>query len=210
MVNRHVVSIEEERERGRGVVHKVVAGWNKSAALIEGSGIVLWDPLMRESDESATEDAALVLESAVVPNSGYRESKNARNRTTEQDHLADTIGEVLSFIVLEHVVLFNTSLGKVFVSSIHWGRDEQRMSDPVQLTLTTSTDIDEAFATDLQGSFRNFAVFTKSGAVLTGHQDRLTDLLQGVGQDGSSPLLTRIANLRLYRAIRCSPSSAAS
>jgi SCF-associated factor 1 len=192
----HHDTVEGEREHGRGVIHKVVAGWNKSAALIEGSGIVLWDPLKRENDETATEDAALVLESAVVPKSGYRDIKTGRSRSAEQEDLADSVGEVLNFIVLEHVVLFNTSLGKIFVSEIHWNENEQRMGEPLQLNLTSSSDSDEAFATDLQGSFRNFAVFAKSGAVLTCHQDRLTNILQGFEQDNTQSLFTRIPALQ--------------
>lgn len=199
----HHDTVEGERERGRGVVQKVVAGWNKSAALIKGSGIVLWDPLRRENDETATEDAALVLESAVVPKTSYRDTKTGRFRTAEEENLAETVGEVLNFIVLEHVVLFNTSLGKAFVSEITWNGDEQRMGDPIELTLTTSTEPDEAFATDLQGSFRNFAIFTRSGNVLTAHQDRLTPLLQragdsnvGDGDNTSDSLFTRIPALQ--------------
>jgi SCF-associated factor 1 len=192
----HHDTVEGERERGRGVVHKVVAGWDKSAALIEGSGIVLWEPLKRENDETGTEDAALVLESAVVPKSGYRATKAARNQSAEEENLAETVGEVLNFIVLEHVVLFNTTLGKVFVSRIHWDGNEQRIGEPIELRLTESSDSGEAFATDLQGSFRNFAVFTRSGAVLTCHQDRLNSILDGFAQTGTGALFTRIPALQ--------------
>lgn len=191
----HHETAEGEQASGNGVVKKVVAGWNKSAALIEGSGIVLWEPLERENDESATEDAALVLESAAVPRTGYRESKANRQRSAEEDELAETIGQVLNYIVLEHVVLFNTSLGKVFVSRIVWNEDGQRLKNPIELPLTTSTDPDEAFVTDIQGSFRSFAVFTRSGAVLTGHQDRVMNYLQATGSQPDS-LFTRIPALQ--------------
>jgi SCF-associated factor 1 len=192
----HHETVEGERERGRGVVLKVVAGWNKSAALIEGSGIVLWDPLTRENDESAIEDTVTVDESAVVPRTSHRETKTGRFSTAEEETLAETFGEVLNFIVLEHVVLFNTSLGKVFVSEITWNDEEQSLGEPIELSLTTSTEPDEAFATDLQGSFRNFAIFTKSGSVLTSHQDRLMPLLQGVEDSNSNPPFTRIPALQ--------------
>ncbi|KAK3061568.1 hypothetical protein LTR53_019733, partial [Teratosphaeriaceae sp. CCFEE 6253] len=66
---------EDGSATGKGTVHKVVAGWNKSAALVEGTGIVLWEPLQRGHDETATEDAALVLETAVVPKTSYRRPK---------------------------------------------------------------------------------------------------------------------------------------
>lgn len=189
-------TIEGERQRGRGVVHKVVAGWHNSAALIEGSGIVLWEPLIRENNETAIEDAALVLESAVVPMTGYRKTRSGKHTSAEEEELAEKVGEVLNFIVLENIVLFNTSLGKVFVSQIHWDDDEKHMSHPVELSLTTSTDPNEAFATDLQGSFRNFAIFTRSGAVLTSHQDRVMNTLENFEQNSTQALFTRIPALQ--------------
>lgn len=192
----HHETLEGENASGIGVVRKVVAGWNKSAALIDGSGIVLWEPLERENDESEAEDAVLVLESAAVPNTNFRDTKSSRNRSAEEEHLAETIGEVQSFIVLEHVVLFNTSLGKVFVSNIIWNGNEKRLDYPLQLNLATSEDADENFATDLQGSFRNFAVFTRCGAVLTGHQDRVTDILQGTGENDPQTVFKRIPALQ--------------
>ncbi|KAM0722583.1 hypothetical protein Q7P37_002024 [Cladosporium fusiforme] len=192
----HHDTVEGENASGRGVVRKVVAGWNKSAALIDGSGIVLWEPLMRENDETAAEDAMLLLETALVPNTDYRDTKNSRHRSAEQDQLAETVGEVLNFIVLEHVVLFNTSLGKVFVSQIVWNRTEQHLEHPIELNIATSDDLDENFATDLQGSFRNFAVFTRSGAVLTGHQDRLSDIIQGTGENDPQTVFKRIPALQ--------------
>lgn len=192
----HHDTIEGERQSGRGTVRKVVAGWDKSAALIEGSGIVLWEPLQRENDESATEDAALVLESAAVPKSSYRKTKTPRNRSADEDTLAETVGEVQNFIVLERFVLFNTSLGKVFASPITWDRDEQSLGEPLQLNLTNSSDPDEAFATDLQGSFRNFAVFTRSGAVLTGHQDRVSNIIDTAGPNDPQIVFTRVPALQ--------------
>ncbi|OQO14457.1 hypothetical protein B0A48_01334 [Cryoendolithus antarcticus] len=168
---------------GRGVVKKVAAGWNKSAALIEGSGIVVWEPLQREEDDVEAEDTALVLESVAVPKTSWRKTRSGRSTQPGDASLEDTVGEVLNFIVLEAVVLFNTSLGKLFVSQITWSDDDQSISEPLEILLTTSDDIDEAFATDVQGSFHNFAVFTRSGAVLTAHQDRIMDLLQNQNTD---------------------------
>jgi SCF-associated factor 1 len=188
----HHDTVEGERERGRGVVRKVVAGWNKSAALIENVGIVLWEPLKRENDETATEDAALVLESAVVPLTEIRRSDERRSRSLQ----SASIGEVVNFIVLEHVVLFNTDFGRVFVSQIHWNTDNQSMDSPIELKLLASPGSDDDFVTDLQGSFRSFAVFTRSGAVLTCHQDRLNSILEGQPQDDAGTIFTRIPALQ--------------
>ncbi|KAK8220152.1 hypothetical protein M8818_000568 [Zalaria obscura] len=162
----------------KGTVKKVVAGWNKSAALVEGEGIVLWDPLTLSDDDTEIEDTALVLESATVPDSGHqRSASDHRSRTQPTD--SEAIGEVTNFIVLEHLVVFCTHLGKVFASQITWTDETQSASPvfPVPLLFPDSTsDItsestDTPLATDIQGSFRSFAIFTSDGRVLTGIQD---------------------------------------
>ncbi|KAI7181277.1 hypothetical protein KC324_g8721, partial [Hortaea werneckii] len=196
---------------GRGTVMKVVAGWDKSAALIEGTGIVVWDVLKREPGETEIEDAALVLESAVVPDTGFvrpgsRQRKAAdavsgggRNvhasGSTAEFELGERVGEVQNFIVLEHLILFNTDLGKVFASQIHWENDSQTLSEPIELPLPTATaeeetpnPADQTFTTDIQGSFRSFAVFTRSGAVLTSTQDKLmTNIFNPSPRNTSNP-----------------------
>ncbi|KAI7646941.1 hypothetical protein KC319_g11729, partial [Hortaea werneckii] len=68
---------------GRGTVRKVVAGWDKSAALVEGTGIVVWDVLKREPGETEIEDAALVLESAVVPSTGFVQSISRQRKAAD-------------------------------------------------------------------------------------------------------------------------------
>ena len=199
---------EQGQSSGRGTVHRVVAGWNKSAALIEGAGIVVWDPLQRGQDETEIEDAALVLESAIVPNTGFRRSKTSHNgRSTSGGpsalSLDTTIGEVLDFVLLESVVLFSTSLGKAFVAQIVWNNDTQRIDEPIELCLSEPvgendavpvTDSDVPFATSVQGSFRSCAIFTSSGAVLTTDQDRLMDVL--LARTTEAPLFKRIPALQ--------------
>ncbi|KXT09668.1 hypothetical protein AC579_9979 [Pseudocercospora musae] len=158
---------ENGSEGGAGVVKKVVAGWNRSVALIEGTGLVLWEPLQLEPDECDTLDAALVLESAVV-------SKTRHVQKSGLPEDAD-IGEVLNFVVMENTILFNTHLGKLFaveITSPHRTRD---MPEPVEIPIPASKSAgsDATFVTDVQGSFQNFAVFIKSGAVLTSNQDSI-------------------------------------
>ncbi|KAK3701194.1 hypothetical protein LTR37_015573 [Vermiconidia calcicola] len=187
---------ENGRSTGRGAVKKVVAGWNKSAALIEGTGIVLWEPLERDPDDNEFEDAALVLESIAVPMTNFRET---RSKTLSQYQQAgnspeSAIGEVRNFIVLEEVVVFNTNLGKVFVSQILWDRREQRVGRPIELEVPSIDGEDDVFVTDVQGSYRSFGIFTRSGAVLTSKQDRLLNLLHG--ELASRTMFTRIPALQ--------------
>ncbi|KAK4998102.1 hypothetical protein LTR66_002619 [Elasticomyces elasticus] len=158
---------------GKDTVKKVIAGWNKSSALVIGTGIVLWDPLARSQDETAIEDAALVLESATVPRTAYI----AKTRCDDPS-LVD-VGEVSNYIVLEHYVVFNTNLGKVFASRITWDRTQQAASEPVELPLSRSSHVgaDQPFvASDVQGSFRSFAVFGHDGTVLVIKQAQLDSI----------------------------------
>jgi len=187
---------------GKGVVKKVVAGWNKSAALIEGSGIVVWDVLKRGTDDDQTQDAVLVLQSVVVPKTDKRQSvKRSELQSSGPSNRIDEIAEVQNFVVLEHMIVFNTIDGKVFAAQIHWTRDEQRISQPVELKLSEADSEDENFATDVQGSFRSFAVFTRSGNVLTGTQDRLADVLHTASND-QSQLFRRIPALQQKQVIQ--------
>jgi SCF-associated factor 1 len=193
----HVKFLHHETREGQatgvGTVHKVVGGWNKSAALVEGTGIVLWEPLDRENDDVGDQDGALVLETAFVPKTNYLRTKWS---PTGDPSSADTVGEVLNFVVLEHIVLFNTSLGKVFAAQIHWSRDIQRIDEPIELDLTGSEQEEPKFATDVQGSFRSFAVFTRDGQVLTSTMDRVMDAIIAQRQQPQEPLFKRIPALQ--------------
>lgn len=193
---------EDGRTKGKRV-KKVVAGWNKSAALIEGTGIVLWEPLQRDEGDTELEDAALVLESVVVPKTGFQESSTTihgqRQQSRGEDH---DVGEVRSFVVLEEIVLFSTHLGKVFASQIFWSNREQRIGEPFELPLPPTSNNDDVFVTDVQGSYKSFGVFTKSGAVLTSNQDRVMDLLQS--QPGEISLFTCIPALQNRQVIQLS------
>lgn len=192
---------ESARSTKAGAVKKVVAGWNKSAALVAGTGIVLWDPLSRSHDETEIEDAALVLETATVPHSGHeRESNSVRVKT--RDAAADTgTGEVLNFICLEHFVVFSTHTGKIFAAKITWDDRQQPISDIFEITLSAtqpSANGEAPFATDVQGSFRSFAIFTRDGAVLTGDQDHLEAFCSAIP---NPPSLRRIPALQNTQVI---------
>ncbi|QIW94505.1 hypothetical protein AMS68_000023 [Peltaster fructicola] len=171
----------ENRRSGRGTVKKVVAGWSKSAALVQGSGIVVWDPVGRDLDEpnNAGMDVALVLQSAVVPNTNPTGDESAAH-------------QVINFIVLEQIIVFNTDVGKVFVAQIIWDNRQQHIDTPVEIPL-------DEHVTDVQGTFRNLAIFTDSGAVLTTTQDRLFELMRS--SESTSELFSRIPALQKSQVI---------
>ncbi|GIZ46160.1 hypothetical protein CKM354_000929800 [Cercospora kikuchii] len=164
----HHETKEYVKKTEKGAVRKVVAGWNKSAALVTGTGIVLWEPLELEPDQDAVADAVLVLETCAVPNTASTHVEDEEN----------SIGDVLNFIVLEDTIVFNTTAGKAYAALIRWSPQSQTVSNPIELPLPKLKDGADDVVSDVQGSFRNFAVFTKSGAVLTSTQDNVMPLLQ--------------------------------
>ena len=193
---------EDGRSTGKGVVKKVVAGWNKSAALIEGTGIVVWDVIQRR-DRNAHEDTALVLQSVTVPRTNESKPNKRASRLPEAEVSRgnDLIGEVQNFIVLEHYLVFCTSKGRVFAAQILWTRDQQDIGQPFELPLSRSGEEDESFAEDVQGSFRSFAVFTRSGNVLTSDELRIERVLQTQTTDDSQ-ICTRIPALQRRQVIQ--------
>ncbi|KAI4719903.1 hypothetical protein E4T48_03911 [Aureobasidium sp. EXF-10727] len=156
----------------RGYVKKVVAGWAKSAALVVGTGIVLWEPLTRGPRQpEGEEDAVLVLETAICPGTDYQK----HTTSFQPSPASSSIGEVQNFICLEHYIVFNTHLGKVYAAKIVWDAQSKALDDVRELPLQSEGET--KFATDVQGSFRSFAIFTNDGNVYTGNQDDHLHLL---------------------------------
>ncbi|KAG9584064.1 hypothetical protein KCV04_g12402, partial [Aureobasidium melanogenum] len=168
----------------RGYVKKVVAGWAKSAALVVGTGIVVWEPLARGPRQpEGEEDAVLVLETAICPGTDFQ--KHAKSFEPSPESLK--IGEVQNFICLENYILFNTHLGKVYAAKIDWNAQGKALDDVRELPL--GAEGETKFATDVQGSFRSFAIFTNDGTVYTGNQgDHLHILFHPLPTDATVSL----------------------
>ncbi|RMZ71100.1 regulator of chromosome condensation rcc1 [Pyrenophora seminiperda CCB06] len=147
-----------------GQVRQVGAGWSRSSAYVHGVGIVVWDPVERDHDEQST-DTMLVTEHSEVPKSGYQRLKATRE-SDEQRLLGEEVGVVLSYIMLEHYVLFNTDIGKVFC-----GRFEEKNKIDEILELKQVRH-EKGAPLDIQGSFRSFAIF-RDGEVITSDQNYL-------------------------------------
>jgi SCF-associated factor 1 len=181
----------------RGYVKKVVAGWAKSAALVVGTGIVMWHPLARSPRQpEGEEDAVLVMETAICPGTDFQ-----RHATSfEPSSAGVTIGEVLNFICLEHFIIFNTHLGKVYAARIVWDAQSKTLDDVRELQL--GAEGETKFATDVQGSFRSFAIFTNDGTVYTGSQDdHLHPLFSSPSRGTIRPDLNRIHALQQSQVI---------
>lgn len=114
----------------------------------------------------------LVTDSAVVPKTGYHRTRNLSRQSDEDKALGDEVGMVTNYVILEHFVVFVTDIGKVFSAKIGVESATSEIMELHRLRHDTKT------ASDVQGSFRQFAVF-KNGEVVTGDQgylDRCWDL----------------------------------
>lgn len=209
-----------------GAVRKVVAGWGRSSAYVNGTGIVVWEPsnnseMQGESDQSMG-DGMMVLQSWVVPGTNYMRpaSSSASHRTNSHNvgKQADTtnadIGEVTNWIILEKYVLFTTDFGALYASLIPVSNTEAAHAAPSVCLNPNFSDSDPSeHVLDIQGSFRSFAVFKKSGEVLLGDQNFLHFRLNpqhdrdpasygvAVGMDPSPPV-TNDAKLRRIPALQ--------
>ncbi|KAF2272676.1 RCC1/BLIP-II [Westerdykella ornata] len=148
-----------------GRVKKVVAGWSRSSAYVYGIGIVVWDIVSRRPGENEA-DTVLVMQTAEMPRTGYQRPKGAAKESEEQRALGAEVGVVLNYIILEHFVVFVTDIGRVFCGKFG---DHNQVPEVIELqALRNESDT----PTDVQGSFRRFAVF-KNREVITANQDYL-------------------------------------
>lgn len=182
--------------QARGSVRKVVAGWDKSSAYVGGVGIVLWDVVRRSpQDEQDQLDTMLVMESAVVPRTGYQRPKgNARDTDEATFTLGQEVGKVINYTVLEHCVVFVTDTKKAFAAEFTWNNGAGLISEPTELTALQGSSEGQAepSVTDVQGSFRSFAVFKQGGEILIADQDYLHACIEG----GNLPRVKRIPALQ--------------
>lgn len=139
----------------------------------------------------------LLIEPTIVPGTGH--IHNSDERTSGSD-LASQIGEVSNHIVLEAYVVFTTRLSKIFAWSTSPEAEVSQLR-PFELTTFYPPNPTTTFhIRDIQGSFRSFALFTTSGAVLTANRPLLDAFFHAstVESPSSDPLPhpSRIASLQ--------------
>jgi SCF-associated factor 1 len=171
-----------------GPVQSVVAGWDKSSALIKGCGIVLWDIIRASPD--VTERS--LDEWVIIPKTGYRRPRGKARNVQDNDALGETVGEVMGHILLEHFVIFVTDLKKVFACRLVHDAASGVIHDIFELS-DISTNVK-----DVQGSFRNFAVLKSEGEVLIANEDYLDACARQTFNSGGGTLqaVTKIPALQ--------------
>lgn len=168
-------------------VTRVVAGWDCSSAYVAGKGILVWKiPQARFSPrpvQNGAMKAIMAVEDGVVPSTHYqRPKRRARHASNEHEMLGKDVGEVTSHLALEGYIVFLTDLGKVFAArhatstTLDQGIVELDGFEPSQ---------GKAKMTQIEGSFRSFAVFNTDGDVVLGNCDQLDRAWKNLYERGS-------------------------
>ena len=158
----HTDILENSHTGGHGTITRVVAGWDRATAYVSGTGIVYWDP-ENDPEENSEATDGLLIDAIVVPGTGYQRRKGERLTSGEG---SDRIGEVRKYIVLEGYIVFITDLNKAFAARPNF--PDNGIHQVIELTtLGDSLHNRKSELQDLQGSFRNFAVFSSTGEVFT-------------------------------------------
>lgn len=193
-----------------GYTRQVVAGWDRSSAYIVGKGIVVWHPsntaeMQGQSDQSSV-DGMLVLEPWIVPGTSFIQPSGHTHDVTE-DSTSKEIGEILTWIVLEAYLLFVTHTGALYGVLMPSTNDDitARAAQPQRLNLNIDL-LDPAsnneHVIDIQGAFRNFAVFKRNGTVLVGSQDDVHNVLGAQNTAGHAPPPQAVPRMRKIPALQ--------
>lgn len=145
----------------------ITVGWDQSSLHVKGAGIVYWPA--RDGRLNVDTDTYLT-NSTTIPGTDHVHKANDRSSASGG---AFEIGEVTNHIVLENYIIFTTRLSKVFAWNTSSEVDISQLR-PFELTTFYPSDASRSFQIhDLQGSFRSFAIFTKSGEVLIAYRPLL-------------------------------------
>ena len=152
---------------GEARVTKVVAGWSEIvSAYVSGVGIVYWTQTHQITlpDQDGIDVGGSVptdVMYSTVPGTKY---KSSSSRRTSQQSLDAKVGEVVNWLLLEHFLIFITDLHKIYIWSLL--EEDSLTLEPTELTSLYAHMSEGHHIKDIQGSFRQFAVFTDKGAVL--------------------------------------------
>jgi SCF-associated factor 1 len=179
---------------------RVVSGWQNLSVYIRGHGILVFPVLdWRSASPITTPPFAIVDQSTY-----FRPPKprRANARYAKRDETEDGPGEVTSHILLENFIVFTTDNGKVYASTI----PQFVTNEAGSIQSPRAFEIPELNgAVEIQGSFRSFGVFKKSGEVIVINQDFLEAcLIRERRGDVQIPAITLIPALQNSGVIQLS------
>ena len=162
-----------ETQRARGTIEKVAAGWNHSAALVNGVGIVVWFP----GPQGTLDEEGTLVDGELVPGTCYIEGTPQPSAISDEDwEYAKEVGEVAGIMAGDSYLVFLTKSGKVY--AVYAEPSMVAGTRPVQL-YHFSAPTGEKPMTYISGSFHKFAVFNSDGLVYIGTKGQVQEALDG-------------------------------
>lgn len=137
---------------------------------------MFWEHTALVSSGRDRSPTTVLADAMVIPGTGYRRSRNDRMDGEGSADLGRRIGMVTKHLVLEGHIVFTTDLGKVFSYRTNSDSIEDPRAGPYELALVHPKLRSPVESRDIQGSYRNFAIFTKCGSVLTASSVMLDEL----------------------------------
>ncbi|TLS26948.1 hypothetical protein PpBr36_05076 [Pyricularia pennisetigena] len=178
--------------RDRGRVKRVVAGWSRSSAYIQGHGIVVWRDVFGIMDRRGGDGGDDIIDNdIVIPRTSYQHGIDLADQSEADRAVGQEVGVVCNHIVLADFVVFVTDLGKVFCVKLQ--RDNQ-VEDILELRALRSKDS----VVDIQGSHLRFGVLKRDEVVIV-HQDYLQACWDA---RGTNPEQTGISGLLMIPALQ--------
>ena len=143
-------------------VKTVVAGWDRSTAYVAGEGLLVWQSTRQNVDEYHN---TILVNAHTIPRTSFQRSVKDPWKFRD-DEIGNTIGEIISHVVLEHFIVFLSDLGKVFAVNFESGKTIEM--GPLELEGFDPSE-NRSNMKDIQGSFRSFAVFNTDGDIIIGN-----------------------------------------
>ena len=149
----------------------MAAGWNHSAALVNGVGIVIWFP----SPQGAPDEEGILVDGELVPGTCYIEGAPKPSTISDEDwEYAKEVGEVTGIMAGDSYLVFLTASGKVY--AVYAEPSMVAGMRPVQL-YHFSAPTGEKPMTYISGSFCKFAVFNSDGLIYIGTKYQVREVL---------------------------------
>jgi SCF-associated factor 1 len=129
---------------------------------VDGVGIIYWDPSTLTPEGFHDAMHPVLFDTVIIPGTGYHRSRNS----IDESDLGRNFGGVTNHIVLEGYIVFITDLNKIFSYRTAFPLAKDSRPEPVELTTFYPMLPPPVGISDVQGSFRSFAVFAQSGSIL--------------------------------------------
>lgn len=153
---------------GSGHVKAIFAGCEHSAALIHGTGLVIWRSVSFAGSRVETDLAHIVVPGTSSPRGSHGPQAAHSLLNPVYQYLAGQ-GCITQVLLLEEVLLCSTSTGQVYAADCTFDHKAYRLSSLLRVRIPDTTDCNTALplrVTGIRGGRNEFALITDADTVL--------------------------------------------